>query len=770
MKSSRPSAQGFAENSPDATYDPFVAEGGIPPAQGTPLLSPSTRISATLDVSECFALDAPDLGTEAGLWPLHIPDAVTSPSQVLSDNAAPSPIFCERDQTSWTNPAFSEHIATGVVQSDTYFPRAEYCTTEMEIPDVNFSARQCPFKFEDSLNGRHHVTGEKRPHVIIQGIVHEAAADFTVIPVRDAVIRSYKRRSLSEVVETCFELSGVAHKSATHLLHSFITCFFENFYNLWPISWRQGFDYDLVEPFLYLTMTSIGAMYAGSSHATAYGMAVHQALRPILLNLCLKCPENSVKMEEIFEALILTEVMSLYVGQIFLPNRPTNGVLVLFVNVMAINLKRASPSGSAWREDGGWPSRFCGVKLNFSILFNTLPLVSHLDFDLKIPCSQELWAYVGPDWREKLLTASQAPNSYTLYADLIRTATDGTFANFEALDASSSELILCGLQMQLQKLSKQNSHTTLHSPLDSQVMNPQHHYEFPFAADRTVQRHPSPQFWTDDLNSDQSSSTSASSNLTLSQNTHFAKHQHAFQSLNNWTTIQEMLDLISPPQHTPPEPWLLYHIGCIKLHADISALQTIFCCVGESKSKAETQAAERIVFSWASNPAAKVALHHAYKIWHLVEGNVQQNEINDVSKSHQDRHVLFSISLYYAGIIMRALADLCPEIEVEIWRPENQGVGLYIPRGDIHSVLKDIGAIAPKISLVWEPVSALILETRILSLNPMPMPFVSDPAFDTYEEPDRLGSCWTGNLGDRPDGLELDKFSVPWATQAAVFM
>lgn len=43
MKSSRPSAQGFAENSPDATYDPFVAEGGIPPAQGTPLLSPSTR-------------------------------------------------------------------------------------------------------------------------------------------------------------------------------------------------------------------------------------------------------------------------------------------------------------------------------------------------------------------------------------------------------------------------------------------------------------------------------------------------------------------------------------------------------------------------------------------------------------------------------------------------------------------------------------------------------------------------------------------------------
>ncbi|KAJ5413815.1 hypothetical protein N7509_000442 [Penicillium cosmopolitanum] len=332
---------------------------------------------------------------------------------------------------------------------------------------------------------------------------------------------------------------------------------------------------------------------------------------------------------------------------------------------------------------------------------------------------------------------------------------------FDTFDASSSEVILCGLQMQLQKPSKRNGYTTLHSPLDSQVINPQHHSEFPIADNRTVQRHPSPRFWTDDMNLDQSSSTSVSSDLILSQNTRFSKHQNTFQSLNNWTAIQEMLDLISPPQHIPPEPWLLYHIGCVKLHADISALQTISCCVGEPRSKAETQAAKRIVLSWASDLATKVALHHAYQIWHLVEGNVQQNEINDASKSNQDRHVLFRISLYYASIIMRAIITLCPEIEVEIWQPENQGVGLYLPSGDIHAVLKDIGAIAPKISLVWEPVSALIFGTKILSLSPIPMPLVPDPVVDTCQKPNRLGSGWTGNLGDRWDGLDVDKFSIP---------
>ncbi|KAJ5413816.1 hypothetical protein N7509_000443 [Penicillium cosmopolitanum] len=177
-------------------------------------------------------------------------------------------------------------------------------------------------------------------------------------------------------------------------------------------------------------MTSIGAMYAGSSNATAYGMAVHQALRPILLNECLKCPENSVKMEEIFEALILTEVMSLYVGKFQESKyvREARTILVSFAQRANLLTEPSHQWGSVCQCDRNQSEEslarwihmerrrrlafaFLRCETYFCILFNTRPLVSHFDFDLKIPCSQELCTYVGPDWREKLLTASQAPNS-----------------------------------------------------------------------------------------------------------------------------------------------------------------------------------------------------------------------------------------------------------------------------------------------------------------------------------------------------------------------
>ncbi|RHZ50381.1 uncharacterized protein CDV56_103912 [Aspergillus thermomutatus] len=788
MKSTRPSAQGFSANRADTTHNSFVSAGDLPPTQDRALLSLSSDISATLDVPECLALDAHCLVTEVELWPLHSLDDGTSLSQALSDNTGSSPLFCERDQKRLRKTALSENLTTRLVDTHASLPRERYFPEQMElsrgdlagleISSMGMGCEAIPTGFEYSLIGGDYPTGKKESHIIIREIVCEAAADFTVVPRRDAVTRSYKRRSLSQVVETCFDLSSVAHDRQTHLLHGFITSFFENFHDLWPISWRQGFDYDSVEPFLYLAMTSIGAMYSGSSHAAAYGMAVYQELRPILLNACLTCPETPVKTEEIFEAILLTEIMSLYLGRFQESKyiREASTLLVSYAQRIKLFSELPDQRGLVGHCDGNQSEEslfrwirmerrrrlafaFLQCETYSSILFHTRPLVSHRDFDLKIPCSQELWTYVGPDWREKMLTASQAANSHTLYADLVHTATDGTFGNSAALDATSSELILCGLQMLLREVSEQNSHSIMHSTLAFQMMNPQHHSAFLFAADGMAQQHLSPRSWTSIPYSDQSSSSSASSHFVSSQNIYPADYQQACQSLNNWRTIQEVLDLISPPHTTRPAPWLLYHIGCINLHADINALQTLFGCSGESRNQAETQTAEKKIMSWASSYAAKVALHHAYQIWQVVETNLQRNEINNASNSNHNRHILPIISLYYAGMIMRAMADLYPEGEAEIWSPENPGAGsagFCLPRGNIYVILKNIGAIAPKMSPMWEPVSALILKIQILSLSPMPTPWESNPGVDIYQQPDRLGLWWTGNLGNGLNGLDAN--------------
>lgn len=280
---------------------------------------------------------------------------------------------------------------------------------------------------------------------IVCRIAQEAFNEFFRMPRRGTLFRCRKRITLAGEIQHSFQISDMTFGRSAHLLHSLVTSFFNNFHALWPITWRQGFEYDDVEPLLYLTMTSIGAMHANSSRAKAYGLEMLHALQPRLLNACLTCPRDEAKMDAAFEALLLIEITSLYIGtsRDLEYIRQASEVLVaharriiLFEESVpfpqSVDSLTYNSSHGAGYELGEWIKRerrrrlvfgFYRCEIFSSILRDTRPVMSFEELKLQPPCKHESWTYVGSAWREKLLVASQeAADKKLIYSDLVRMA------------------------------------------------------------------------------------------------------------------------------------------------------------------------------------------------------------------------------------------------------------------------------------------------------------------------------------------------------------
>src|SRR3981081_2761807 len=72
---------------------------------------------------------------------------------------------------------------------------------------------------------------------------------------------------ISTKVRDGFSLQNEQSQHSPHALQVFIDLYLQHFGPLWPLLSRQNLDYDLLHPLLYLTLTSIGAMYGGIQSA-----------------------------------------------------------------------------------------------------------------------------------------------------------------------------------------------------------------------------------------------------------------------------------------------------------------------------------------------------------------------------------------------------------------------------------------------------------------------------------------------------------------------
>ncbi|GAD93872.1 hypothetical protein MYCGRDRAFT_106793 [Paecilomyces variotii No. 5] len=690
MKSTRPSVQSFPTNRAGTNQTPAASIGADVSPSKDDAPSPSPPPSQPSQTSANEPSRSPRLMADFERWllpqpgesPLEwiLPDDMTIPMNSPSSHG-------ERGETESTEYPRTESTSTENIDADAslehlrnisaHIQPAELGLTDFDVRSLEASWYQISSEIERTPNKPEEISINEELRGVVDKLVQEALDDFTRFPVNDAVFRSRKRRALSQLFDSYFRLSDTMPNKGTHVLHSLVTCFFEKFYHMWPISWRQGFDYDAVEPLLYLTMTSLGGICAGTPQARAYGMAMYQSLSPNLLNACLTCPENEIKLDQIFEALLLTAIMSLHLGHSWMSKYVHQASAVLISHARRIGLFKESleQQFSGARNRRAFHSQseesltqwiklerrrrlafaFLRWEVFSSILLNTRPLISYEELHLKIPCSQELWTYVGPDWREKLLTARQEVAIHPPYTELIRATSDGSISDLTALSDAAHEFILCGL----------------HIPLGI---------------------------------------------FSLSRDSDRMDAKHALQRFSKWKNMKEMMNPASLWDAKCFSAWILYHLAYIRMQADVEILKAISTCHQGSVGYVQKQNIRKIAL-WATTNCAKDSLHHAFQIWYLTQVSLQQSasSIFPSSCSGSDSNILALISLYYAGLIMWAMADLCPNMEPEIWEPDHVSSDLCPRSYDIHDELRGLGEVAPRLNPCWEEASSLVLEIKALS-------------------------------------------------------
>ncbi|BCS20883.1 Zn(II)2Cys6 transcription factor domain-containing protein [Aspergillus puulaauensis] len=519
---------------------------------------------------------------------------------------------------------------------------------------------------------------QRKPPEVVHGIVQEAVDDFQQFPMNDVVFRCRKRRALSQLFDSSF--GGLdAPKSASHVLHSFVTCFFDEFHHMWPIMWRQGFDYDAVEPLLYLTMTSIGAIYAGTSRAKAYGMSMLHSLKAAVVSACLACPEHEDKLDQIFEALLLLAIASLHLGHARTPKYIHQARAVLASHARRVNLFSETPAPDSQYD--GEESLTRWIKLErkrrmafaflrweaiSSILLNTSPQLSCEELCLKIPCNQELWLYVGPDWRERLLTARQEAAFHPMYAELFwHLHGSGTGSlSLTPLSAPIHELMLYGLHLPL-------GTTPLHT-------------------------------------------------------------QHALRS-PDWESVKRMLNPISLYDRENLSAWLLYHLAYIRIHSNMNLFKIPSTDSDVSTAPFEQQRINDLT-CWSTTTSAKVALYHACQIWYLITATLQQDDLVTPyfpnQRAASQHNIVAIICLYYAGVVMRTMADLCPTIDAQILQPRHIMGETLLTSYNIHVEIQKLGDVASRLCPSSEETSWLVTEIKALSLGGW---LATSPAVDIWE-------------------------------------
>ncbi|KAJ5247510.1 hypothetical protein N7468_002493 [Penicillium chermesinum] len=496
------------------------------------------------------------------------------------------------------------------------------------------------------------------------------------------------------------DVKGQWSQTQTHLLHTFVKSFFDNFHPLWPITWLQGFEYDDVEPLLYLVMGSIGAMYMESPKAKRYGLEMHLALRPKLIAACLSCPPDEAKSDAIFEAVLLMEIMSLYLGshEALKYTREAGAALVTHARRVRLFEESESsplPAGVLFDNYGKQADNrlrewiklekrrrlvfgFFRCEIFSGVLWNTKPLVSFDELKLSLPCKQDLWTYVGPAWREKILTASQGIGSPNMvYSDLVRLVADGASgSNALALTSPSvHDLVLYGIQNWLLGICQAMQYA--HSKKEEQ----------------------------DNFK-------------LLQQGSDILPVQYSKISgtLERWNVSQE--EFLRSFTLDP----LLYHLWHVQVNANLDALHNLsssdLYISGQSYLNMDLGA----IALWATTESAHVALYHACRIWCLLDDEIYKMRTNKTHVQKPSFNILSIISIYHAGVVIWAMAHLNPFVHVDFQRGWGRPP-FRLSQDNIHQWVGECASIAGQLSPSWAPVSACIIETQRLPHTTLPLQY-----------------------------------------------
>ena len=426
----------------------------------------------------------------------------------------------------------------------------------------------------------------------------------------------------------------------------FIDQYFDNFHPLWPLVPSERTDIASIHPLLYLTLTSIGALYSRSWKAT-YGSFLHKILRSALVDyeLTKHCAREEAL--DIGKAMLLTQVAALYFEQ----EAAFSAAERLGASLLSIaHRMRLFTTTTPARSDNRQPDinrtnvlqesqrmlvyGMLRAETYLSVLFNRKPRLSYEEINLSLPLA--LWTRSSPIEADPATFTSTLPCGGMLFSDLVRIALD-KHETLPTLHPVDLELLMFGLQHDVWRFSNDPK------MFDRFDINTRLGYR----------------------NQNVSEVTSSSSGEHVyrsgkdpldfrSRNMADLKedHQRVFDAFKKWKqTMQYLQRSHGPDQYrsTYLSGLILHEISLLRMCAPVEAIQQVAYQVYEPSE--DDQDYLRQIYVWTCRSDAPAAVEHAASIWHLL--NSESNRNSGVITKY---NIMALIALHHAAAVIWAIA------------------------------------------------------------------------------------------------------------------
>ncbi|KAK5682474.1 hypothetical protein LTS10_005602 [Elasticomyces elasticus] len=483
-------------------------------------------------------------------------------------------------------------------------------------------------------------------------------------------------------------------------LRGFTNLYMANFNPLWPLFSIDDFDQDELHPVLYLTLTSIGAMY-GRPCDQPYGTLMHERLRRLLTAglFDLEGPEEDLTW--LIQARLLTQVAALYFGQRRAFSYAQHLGAILAAQARRMDLfsffSPAMPKSTSTpqMQRATWIKTESRRRLAFgllradvfnSLLLGTRPLLTPEEFEITLPRSDTLWHNHDHLSLDQLSVAQRFEDegpSRLMFADLIRIFLDRGETPPE-IPAVACELSLFGLQGAIWSFSNNSSMFRRLTGKLPKVRD----LRCIVSAQSDIVRTSSIE---NAMKKASANASNASEDFDLLGRTHRRMgdlandYDRVLHSLETWRRLVDNARTSASSnisRDTLMSSMLLFHISHLRLCAPLQDLHHV--SYRASEQRAIDQNILHSVRQWRTGEEAETAVSHAHSIWSLI----RQEEQRQASTRF---NFLAFCGLHHAAVVLWTVQGASIESSGNSTQAKQDTSGLLAACADLFNSLNALG-------------------------------------------------------------------------------
>jgi hypothetical protein len=489
---------------------------------------------------------------------------------------------------------------------------------------------------------------------------------------------------LSQIME--LPSSGDETIEKREFLDRLIDQFFIHFHPLWPFVPARGNDTTPWHPLLFLTLSSIGALYSGPTAAAKYGSLMHAKLRVALLDYPIKSDDPEKEVLDIGRAMLLTQVAALYFEQegAFSAAEQLGARLNAHAHRMRLfTLKKQScrsNSRAIAEQDAGMIEGrrmlaygMLRAETYMSVFFNRKPMLSYEEIDLPLPVAQQVQP--GNGAARGVRAVQDLPCNGLLFSDLVRIALD-VDEPLPLLRPVHLELLIFGLQNDVWRFCH-----------DPEIFI------------RLIQRN-DPET-TGNIASNTTSRQQAAAADPLNQsNRKMAKlasdRTSLFAALEKWTQAMSQSQLLFPVDDFRSaylSGMILLKLSLLRLSAPVDAVLQI-AYQAHDLSTVDASIHEHVV-AWLASPKVHDAVTHSRAIWLLLSAETSRSGLQQAKYN-----ILALIALHIAAAVTWAVAGTNVQPDACFLESQNAS-DLTLQRENTKSLMLLFSDLYPKITFSW---------------------------------------------------------------------